>query len=68
MPRLRCPLLVIAGDRDSIVPLDQSQRLYAAASSRKAIEIIEGADHNDAALFGGDRMMRAIARFLQEIE
>ena len=68
VPGLRCPLLIIAGDRDSIVPLEQSRRLYAAASSRKTIEIVEGADHNDAALFGGDRMMRAIAGFLQEIE
>jgi fermentation-respiration switch protein FrsA (DUF1100 family) len=68
IPRLRCPLLIIAGNRDSIVPLEQSQRLYAAASSRKTIEIVEGADHNDAALFGGDRMMRAIARFLREME
>jgi fermentation-respiration switch protein FrsA (DUF1100 family) len=28
---IRCRLLVIAGDRDSIVPAEQSQRLYAAA-------------------------------------
>jgi|RhiMetdeSRZDD1v2_1073273.scaffolds.fasta_scaffold397654_2 uncharacterized protein len=68
VPRLRCPLLVIAGDRDSIVPLEQSQRVYEAASARKTIEIIEGADHNDAVLFGGDRMMGAIARFLRELE
>jgi fermentation-respiration switch protein FrsA (DUF1100 family) len=64
VPRLRCPLLVIAGNRDSIVPLEQSQRLYDAAVSRKSIEIIDGADHNDTALFDGARMMGAIARFL----
>ena len=68
MPRLRSPLLVIAGDRDSIVPLEQSRRVYEAATARKKFEIIEGADHNDAVLFGGDRMMRAIARFLQKLE
>jgi uncharacterized protein len=64
VPRLRCPLLVIAGNRDSIVPLEQSQRLYDAAVSRKSIEIIDGADHNDTSLFDGERMMRAITQFL----
>jgi fermentation-respiration switch protein FrsA (DUF1100 family) len=68
VPRLRCPLLVIAGDRDSIVPLEQSRRLYAAASPRKTLAIIEGADHNDHALFVGDRMMGAIGEFLRQIE
>ena len=68
VPGLRCPLLVIAGDRDSIVPLELSRRLYKAASGRKTLEIIEAADHNDAVMFGGERMMRAIDRFLRELE
>ena len=68
VPRIRCPLLVIAGDRDSIVPLEQSERVYAAASSPKTMRIIEGADHNDYELFAGDRMMAAIASFLHQVE
>jgi fermentation-respiration switch protein FrsA (DUF1100 family) len=65
--RVRCPLLVIAGDRDGIVPLEQSQRLYDAASSPKTLVIVEGADHNDEELLAGDQMIGAIVRFLEQI-
>ena len=65
--RVHCPLLIIAGSRDAIVPMDQSQRLYDAASLPKQLVIVEGADHNDDELFAGDRMIGAIARFLQQI-
>jgi uncharacterized protein len=67
IPRVRCPILVIAGDRDSIVPLEQSRRLYAAAPSAKTLVIVEGADHNDAELTAGEQMIAAIVRFLGEI-
>ena len=60
------PLLVIAGDRDSVIPLDQSRRLYDASSaSPKELLIVPGADHNDAALLDGDEMITAVDAFLQ---
>jgi fermentation-respiration switch protein FrsA (DUF1100 family) len=63
--RLRSPLLVIAGDRDRIVPTDHSRRLYAAAAAaaRKKIVIVPGADHNDYELLAGDAMIEAIVEF-----
>jgi uncharacterized protein len=64
---VRCPLLVIAGNRDGIVPLEQSQRLYDAASSPKTLVIVEGADHNDDELLAGEQMIRAIVSFLQRV-
>jgi fermentation-respiration switch protein FrsA (DUF1100 family) len=67
LPSVRSPLLVIAGSRDRVVPLEQSRRYYDRASSPKTLEIIEGADHNDEALFTGDRMIGAIVGFLQQI-
>jgi uncharacterized protein len=51
--RVRCPLLVIAGDRDSIVPMAHSRRLFEAASQPKQFVLIKDADHNDDALAGG---------------
>ena len=51
--QVRAPLLVIAGDADTIVPLEQSRRVHDAARSPKAFVVIEGADHNDAALTAG---------------
>jgi uncharacterized protein len=66
--QINCPVLVIAGTRDGIVPIEQSRRLYDAAPSAKKLVIIEGADHNDAELLTGEEMIDAIARFLDEIK
>jgi uncharacterized protein len=63
--RVHAPLLVIAGERDSIVPIDQSRRVYdSAVSERKRFLSIPRADHNDDELFDGDVMIEGIARFL----
>jgi fermentation-respiration switch protein FrsA (DUF1100 family) len=65
--RIRAPLLVIAGDRDRIVPIDNSRRLYDAAAAPKTLLVVPDADHNDHALLAGDEMIGAIARFLQPL-
>ena len=65
--RVRCPLLVIAGDRDAIVPFPQSQKLFDAAADPKTLVVIKGADHNDEALLSGPEMMRTIERFLRQL-
>jgi uncharacterized protein len=63
--RVKAPLLVIAGERDSIVPFDQSRRVYdSAVSERKKFLPIPRADHNDDELFDGDVMIEEITRFL----
>ena len=61
-----CPVLVIAGDRDRIVPVPQSRRLYDALRPPKDLAIIAGADHNDPELGAGEEMMAAVVRFLSE--
>jgi fermentation-respiration switch protein FrsA (DUF1100 family) len=62
--RIRAPILVIAGDRDAIVPLEQSRRLYEAAVGPKRLRVIEGADHNDDALLAGSEMVEEVLEFL----
>jgi fermentation-respiration switch protein FrsA (DUF1100 family) len=44
---VRAPLLVIAGDRDDIVPASLSRRLYDGASDPKRFVLVPGAGHND---------------------
>ena len=61
---VRAPLLIIAGDRDGIVPIDQSRRLYEAAHEPKSMLVIPGADHNDEPLQGGKQMTDAVLQFL----
>jgi fermentation-respiration switch protein FrsA (DUF1100 family) len=64
---IRVPLLVIAGGRDRIVPIENSRRLYDAAVAPKTFLELPGADHNDYELLAGDEMIRAIVRFLQPL-
>ena len=64
---VRCPLLVVAGDRDGIVPPEESRALYEAApSAHKRWLLVRGASHNDPALLYGARMLDAVAAFLGE--
>jgi fermentation-respiration switch protein FrsA (DUF1100 family) len=61
---IRTPLLVIAGERDSVVPAAFSRRLYEAAPQPKTFISIPGADHNDDELLDGKLVIDALARFL----
>jgi fermentation-respiration switch protein FrsA (DUF1100 family) len=60
------PLLVIAGDRDDIVPESLSRRLYDAAGEPKRYVVIPGVGHNDPDLLDGRQMLDEIAGFLSE--
>lgn len=55
------PLLVVAGDRDAIVPADQSRRLFDAAPAPKRLLMVAGADHNDETLLVGPELLAAIS-------
>ncbi|TDY09900.1 hypothetical protein BCL50_2005 [Mycolicibacterium litorale] len=58
------PVLVIAGDRDDIVPTGLSRRLFDAAAEPKEFVLVPGAGHNDRALLDGRQMLDAIEGFL----
>lgn len=61
---VRCPVLVITAERDSIVPAEQSRRLYEAAPDPKRLLVVPQTDHNDYELLAGERMLRAIVDFV----
>ena len=65
--RVRAPVLVIAGDRDRIVPVAHSRRVYEAAREPKRLVIIPGADHNDAVMFSDGVMVESVIRFLETV-
>jgi fermentation-respiration switch protein FrsA (DUF1100 family) len=65
--RIRVPLLVIAGGRDRIVPIENSRRLYDAAVAPKTLLVLPNADHNDDELLAGEEMTRAIVHFLKPL-
>jgi fermentation-respiration switch protein FrsA (DUF1100 family) len=59
------PVMVIAGDRDDIVPPVLSKRLYDAANEPKRWLLVPGAGHNDRELLDGREMLDEIGTFLE---
>ena len=63
--RIRCSILILAGDRDRIIPIRQSRKLFEAAQEPKRFSVIPGADHNDWDLLAGDLLLRDLLDFLE---
>lgn len=64
--RLGSPVLVVAGTRDTIVPIAHTRRLFEAITAPKTLVEV-AADHNDEALLDGEEMIQSIVRFLEEL-
>ena len=60
------PVMVIAGDRDDVVPEALSRRLYDEANEPKRYVLVPGAGHNDPELQDGRQMLDSIDGFLSE--
>jgi fermentation-respiration switch protein FrsA (DUF1100 family) len=62
---IRLPVLIIHGERDSLIPLSEATTLYGEIGSReKRLVIIPGADHNDIMLLGMEQYFSAIKEFV----
>jgi hypothetical protein len=57
---VRCPTAVVAGDRDRVVPIDLSRRLFEAIRAPKTFVTVSGADHNDVELNAGPQVVDAV--------
>ncbi len=61
------PLLVVAGERDTVIPASQSRQLFGASpAGTKRWLALPGVDHNDPALTDGAAVLDAVAAFLRE--
>jgi fermentation-respiration switch protein FrsA (DUF1100 family) len=64
---LSCATLIIAAERDSIVPAELSRRLFDAASpARRRWFLLPGADHNDEETLAGNAVIDEMVRFLED--
>jgi fermentation-respiration switch protein FrsA (DUF1100 family) len=61
--RVSCPVLVMHGVQDDIVPISHGRRLFEAAREPKRFLWVEGAGHNDFTLVAGDRQGQALREF-----
>ena len=65
LPRVRCPVLVVHGDRDEVIPVSQGRRLFESAPEPKRLIIMEGAGHNDLSNVGGEKYIDTLAEFVR---
>lgn len=64
---LDVPLLFIHGRDDGVVPYQMSEELYTAANEPKQLLLISEANHNDVAAVGGEKYVRAIEQFVEQV-
>ena len=64
---LECPLLVMHGDRDHIVPVEQGKALFEAAPEPKTLRLFPGTGHNDLLALAGQEWAEAIAGWVGEV-
>ena len=65
---VRCPVLVMHGQADEIIPFYHGQTLYEAAPEPKAFLWVPEAGHNDFAIVSGDRLRQALVSFQQLVQ
>lgn len=61
-----CPTLIIAAERDTVVPVTLSRRLFdLAPPAHRGWLLVPGADHNDFDALAGDTLVAGVLRFLR---
>lgn len=61
--RVNCPVLVMHGTADEVIPFWHGQQLFEAVQSQKQALWVEGAGHNDLSEVAGDRYVQALQKF-----
>lgn len=61
------PLLIIHGEADEIIPIEQGRALYKAAAGPKSFYQVSGAYHNDPLGDAGAYLWAALGRFLSSL-
>jgi fermentation-respiration switch protein FrsA (DUF1100 family) len=61
--KVRCPVLIIHGQADEIIPVTHGQKLYETAPSPKLSLWVENASHNDVFFVAGQRYKNILREF-----
>ncbi|MFQ3612675.1 MAG: alpha/beta hydrolase [Cyanobacteriota bacterium] len=67
IPNIDCPLLILHGTDDGLIPFWHAQTLYKAARDPKRLVPIEGANHNNLLEVAGDRYYSILHQFVEEL-
>ena len=66
--KVKCPVLVMHGKADEVIPFQHGQKLFVAAREPKLSLWIDEAGHNDFIWAAGDRYTTTLREFAQLIE
>jgi alpha-beta hydrolase superfamily lysophospholipase len=61
-----CPVLILHGTLDNLVPAGDVRRLAAAFPNPSALREVQGASHADVIAVGGESLLDQVAAFLDE--
>jgi uncharacterized protein len=64
---VKAPVLILHGDKDELVPIEQGRKLYEAANEPKEFYTIPDATHNDTYIVGGEEYFNTIRRFVDRL-
>ncbi|MBS0260480.1 MAG: alpha/beta hydrolase [Planctomycetes bacterium] len=73
IPQVKCPILIVHGERDTIVPFRLGENLFAAAPAKSANGVgktlvrLPQADHNDVLETSGAEVRRSFREFLDTL-
>lgn len=65
--RVNCPVLVMHGKQDEVIPFRHGEKLFAAAKEPKRNYWVERGDHNNLQMFAGDRYFEELRAFAESI-
>lgn len=64
---IKVPTLIMHGDKDELVPIEQGKILYEKANEPKEFYTIPGAMHNDTHIVGGEEYFDVIRDFVNKL-
>ena len=65
IPDIHCPVMVIHGDADALIPLEEGLRLFEAAGRPKDLYVVRGAGHNDVSMVAGREYGNRLRRWVR---
>jgi len=66
--KINCPLLVIHGQIDKVIPVHHGKAIYAKAKNPKSILYVDKAGHNNVEDIGGQAYWTAISNFIKTLK
>jgi abhydrolase domain-containing protein 17 len=67
IPNVKCPVLIMHGAADTIIPPWHGEELFKVASEPKKLVLVPGANHNDFIEVAGQRYFEAIREFVRHV-